>query len=575
MPLFSSFSASSARSLGLTSGAPPGPPVITSNSSTATTLTIGITPVLGSFEISRFEYSLNGAGYTGNISGSATTFQFTGLVPSTSYTVRIRAVDASGQISDVSNQITRSTTAEIPPSAPSVSLTQRESAVGSGGTASNATKLNFSYGVATAGTYPVVAYQWTLYQGATLVRDWAAVPMAPNTNHIIEGLTPNTSYTVYVRAVATANGTIYSSNGSATTSTDLEILNSAPSLSITSEDTVNVTFSVSGSSGGTYPVLHYQWLIVRSRDGQWVNSGTTTSTSNTVNAGTEPDGGFTIYAAAVSTSGNQGNSSSVGGQLDPEVPNAPSIYFSSESASERGTAYLAWGAVGYATQYQVFRNGVYYATTSATSYNVPVSADSNWNFFVRAGNRSPLNQFSGNSNTKYMTTGRTGVPWSSTVSTARYIQNYGSCVQGDSISSLVIQAPASPSNENDAGYYFIEKIGFEALKTPGGFNFIRSSTRVLYIQKTSGPSPTVAEWSNGKHTINNFALSETTGFIYEWGVYQGGADISNVFFKVTTTLQYGGGWGAFNSGCSPQLEYSAIGRNITLTGRRTSATTYG
>ena len=271
MPLFSSFSASSARSLGLTSGAPPGPPVITSNSSTATTLTIGITPVLGSFEISRFEYSLNGAGYTGNISGSATTFTFTGLVPSTSYTVRIRAVDASGQISDVSNQITRSTTAEIPPSAPSVSLAQRESSTG---TPSNATTLNWSYGVATAGTYPVTSYQYTLYRGATLVSDWAAVPMAPNTNHIIPGLTPATSYTVYVRGVATANGTTYGSNGSATATTDTEILNSAPTVTIDSVTTTTVTFTRGTSSGGTYGVSYYEWEV-RNSVGSIVNSTTT------------------------------------------------------------------------------------------------------------------------------------------------------------------------------------------------------------------------------------------------------------------------------------------------------------
>lgn len=571
MPLFSSFSASSARSLGLTSGAPPGPPVITSDSSNATTLTIGITPVLGSFEISRFEYSLNGAAYTGNISGSATTFQFTGLVPSTSYTVRIRAVDASGQISDPSNQITRSTTAEIPPSAPSVSLTQRESAVGSGGTAINATKLNFSYGVATAGTYPVTSYEYILYRGATLITA-AAVPMAPNTNHIIEGLTPGSSHTVYVRAIATANGTTPGDYGSATASTDTEIANSAPTVTIDSRTTTTVTFTRGNSSGGTYGVSHYEWEV-RNSVGSIVNSNTTTNASLTVNAGVSPNETFTVYVRARSLSNLAGAYGTASGQLNPDVPAAPSIYFSSQSASERGTAYLAWGAIGYATQYQVFRNGVHYATTGSTSYNVPVSAGGSWNFFVRAGNR--LDQFSGNSNTKFMTTGSTGVPWSSTVSTARYIQNYGSCVQGDSISSLVIQAPASASNENDAGHYFIEKIGFEALKTPGGFNFIRSSTRLLYIQKTSGPSPTVPEWSAGKHTINNFALNETTGFIYEWGVYQGGADISNVFFKVTTTLQYGGGWGAFNSGCSPQLEYSAIGRNIKLTGTVVTATTYG
>lgn len=568
MPLFSSFSASSARSLGLTSGAPPGPPVITSNSSTATTLTIGITPVLGSFEISKFEYSLNGAGYTGNISGSATTFQFTGLVPSTLYTVRIRAVDASGQISDVSNQITQSTTAEIPPSAPSVSLAQLESSTG---TPINATYLNWSYGVASAGTYPVTSYQYTLYKGGTLVTGWEAVPMAPNTNYTFTGLTPNTSYTVYVRAIATANGTTYSNNGSATATTDMEILNSAPSLSITSQDTVNVTFSVKDSSGGTYGVSSYNWLVVRNRDGVWVNSGNTTSTSNTVNAGTEPDGGFTIYAAAVSTSGNQGNSSSVGGQLNPLVPAAPSIYFSSQSASERGTAYLAWGAVGYATQYRVYRNGVHYDTTSSTSYNVPVSAGSDWNFFVTAGNR--LTQFSGISNTKYMTTGKQ-VDWSDTVGTAKYIQNYGDCVQGDSISSLVIQAPSSASGSGDAGYYYINTIKFEALRSPYGFAYsVGDGTRNLYFHKTSGSLP--AGWGAGNyHQIGKFALSETVGTYYEYGIYQGGSDISGIFFKVTTTLQSGGGWGSYSGGCVASIPLSIIGRNVTLTGWRITSTIY-
>ena len=570
MPLFSSFSASSARSLGLTSGAPPGPPVITSDSSTATTLTIGITPVLGSFEILRFEYSLNGAGYTGNISGSATTFTFTGLVPSTSYTVRIRAVDASGQISDVSNQITRSTTAEIAPSAPSVSLAQRESSTG---TPSNATTLNWSYGVATAGTYPVTSYQYTLYQGATLVSDWAAVPMAPNTNHIITGLTPATSCTVYVRGVATANGTTYGSNGSATATTDTEIANSAPTVTINSETTTTVTFTRGTSSGGTYGVSYYEWVVTNSV-GTWVNSGSTTNTSLTVNAGVSPDQTFTVYVRARSSASNTpGAYGSAGGQLDPEVPSAPSISFSSESASERNTAYLAWGAVGYATQYQVFRNGVYYDTTSSTSYNVPVYSGGSYSFFVRAGNR--LNQFSGNSNTKYMTTGSTGVPWSSTVSTAKYIQNYGYCVQGDSISSLIIQAPASASSSGDAGYYYIEKISFEALKssaTSFGFSVGDGGVRPLYFQKTSGTSP--GGWGFGFYSIPKFPLSQTTGYFFEVGVNQGGADISSVFFKLTTTVQFGNGWGAYSNGCVANTGLSIIGRNISLIGYQTTATTY-
>ena len=568
----------------MTSGIGPGKPTMGSPSGvTATTITINFSVVLGSFAISKFEYSFNGGAYTGNISGSATSFQFTGLIPSTSYTFRIRAVDVSGQISEPSDLVTQSTSAEIAPSAPSVSLTQRESAVGSGGTASNATKLNFSYGVATAGTYPVVAYQWTLYQGATLVRDWAAVPMAPNTNYIIEGLTHNTSYTVYVRAIATANGTTYSSNGSATTSTDLEILNSAPSLSITSEGTVNVTFSVSGSSGGTYPVLHYQWLIVRSRDGQWVNSGTTTSTSNTVNAGTEPDGYFTIYAAAVSTSGNQGDLSLVVGRLDPEVPNAPSIYFSSESASERGTAYLAWGAVGNATQYRVLRNGIEYITTTSTSYNVPVVANANYQFTVRAGNR--LDQFSGLSNAKSMATGNTGVPWSMTTGALSPVRYFGTTVSCDSyIGSLKINIGSVPTNSGDAGYKYIQTIGYEVASIPGStLAYTSVSNRRLYFlisgvtqsppagwQAVTGAPTQIRREVPGRGLDTNFALD-----YYENGVNLGGANISNTAISVTPD---GVNWADYvtcQENVVDNVNTSIRGRNLYITGYQTTATTYG
>ena len=583
MPLFSSFSASSARSLGLTSGAPPGPPVITSDSSTATTLTIGITPVLGSFEISRFEYSLSGAGYTGNISGSATTFQFTGLVPSTSYTVRIRAVDASGQISDVSNQITRSTTAEIPPSAPSVSLAQLESSTG---TPINATYLNWSYGVASAGTYPVTSYQYTLYRGATLVTDWAAVPMAPNTNYTLTGLTPATSYTVYVRGVATANGTTYGSNGSATATTDTEILNSAPSVTINSETTTTVTFTRGTSLGGTYGVSYYDWVVVRNSDGATVNSGTTTNTSLTVNAGVSPDQTFTVYVRARSlTSNNPGAYGTAAGQLDPEVPAAPSIYFSSESASERGTAYLAWGAVQYATQYQVFRNGVHYDTTSSTSYNVPVSAGGSWSFFVRAGNRSPLNQFSGNSNTKSMATGSTGVPWSMTTGATSPVRYFGTTVSCDSyIGSLKINIGSVPTSSSTAGYKYIQTIGYEVASIPGStLAYTSVSNRRLYFMisgVTQTPPSGWEAWPGvgtiirrevpGRGLDTNFALD-----YYENGVNLGGANISNTAVSVTPD---GVNWADYvtcQENVVDNINTSIRGRNLYITGYQTTATTYG
>jgi hypothetical protein len=174
-----------------------------------------------------------------------------------------------------------------------------------------------------------------------------------------------------------------------------------------------------------------------------------------------------------------------------------------------------------------------------------------------------------------MTTGAQ-VDWDQTVSTAKYIQNYGSCVQGDSISSLIIQAPASASSSSDAGYYYINTIKFEALKSNAsafGFSVGDSNSRPLYFHKTSGSLP--SGWgAGGYHSIPKFALSTTTGYFYEFGVYQGGADISSVVFKLTTTVAFGNGWGAYSGGCVADIPNSITGRNFKLTGFRITSTTY-
>jgi hypothetical protein len=302
------------------------------------------------------------------------------------------------------------------------------------------------------------------------------------------------------------------------------------------------------------------------------SSGTASSVTIT---GLTPNATYYARTRAISTvtsaPGTASGNASV--QLRPLVPDAPTLAFSATSASERGSAYLSWNATTYATTYHVYRNGVYYAATSSTSMTVTGhSAGTAYYYQVYAGNR--VSEFSGASNAKYMTTGN-NVDWSDTVSTAKYIQNYGDCVQGDSISSLIIQAPASASSSGDAGYYFINTIKFEALKssaTSFGFSVGDGGVRPLYFHKTSGTSP--EGWGFGFYSIPKFSLSQTTGAYFEIGVYQGGADISGVFFKVTTTVQFGNGWGAYSAGCSANIALSIIGRNITLTGYRMTSTTY-
>jgi hypothetical protein len=592
MPLFTSFSAISAKGLGMTSGFPPAAPVINTSSSTATTLTINFTSTPGSFTISKFEYSLNGAAYTGNILGNAVTYQFTGLIPSTSYTVAIRAVDESAQTSPNSNTITRSTTAEIAPSAPTVTVTQKEStgtpinatkldvsfgaasagtyavayyqyqvyrgatlvtdwtttpvgtgttftlqsltpssshtvyvrgvATGNGttfgssgsgtattdteiapsapsvslaqresgnGAPSDATKLNWSYGVATAGTYPVTSYQYTLYQGATLVSDWAAVPMAPNTNYIFTGLTPSRSYTVYVRGVATANGTTYGSNGSATAFTDTEILNSAPSVTINYVNTANVTFTRGNSSGGTYGVSYYDWVVANSAGG-WVNYGTTTNTSLTVSAGLPPDQTFTVYVRARSlTSNNPGVWGSAGGQLNPGVPSAPTIAFSGMSANSSVDVSLTVSKETYATSayVEVIGVGTYQATDQGSYFSLslggqPFNSTIQYRAYVRnrlgaigqSGYGNTVTWYTPKQNQYYHVTGRAG-EWqlaaTNSILEPACPSPYASVTWG--------YVPPSP---NDVGYVRIDYVGVQ-LKT-GGFS--NTVTDYLFFSTPTG-----------------------------------------------------------------------------------------
>jgi len=369
MPLFASFSASSSRSLGLTSGAPPGPPTIDSSSSTATTYTINFTPVLGSFDIARFEYSLNGGAFTGSISSSATSHTVTGLVPSTAYTLQIRAVDSAGQISDGSNVNSRSTTAEIAPSAPTVTVTQLESG---SGTPINATRLSVSFTAAPAGTYSVAYHQYRVYRGATLITDWTTTPVGAGVAFPLTGLNTATAHTVDVRGVATGNGTTFGSVGSGTATTDTEIANSAPSVTIVSQDTANVTFDRSNSTGGTYGVSYYQYLVVRNADGVWVASGTlsTSATRYTIATGVSPDQYFTIYLAAISlTSGTQGASGSAVGQLEPGTPTIGTLNWQGGMSANGTTAYLYAVAGSYNYDaYLVINGSTQVAGTHLTSH---------------------------------------------------------------------------------------------------------------------------------------------------------------------------------------------------------------
>src|SRR5207249_4281577 len=130
-------------------------------------------------------------------SGTGTTYTDTGLSPSTSYTYRVRAVDAAGNLGAYSNSAGATTPAAgdtQPPSAPGT-LTA---------SATSSTQINLAWGAA-SDNVGVTGYRIERCQGAgcsTFTQ--IAAPSGTGTTYTDTALSANTSYGYQVRAVDAA-----------------------------------------------------------------------------------------------------------------------------------------------------------------------------------------------------------------------------------------------------------------------------------------------------------------------------------------------------------------------------------
>lgn len=206
MPLVSTFSSGSSRSLGLGSGIRPGAPTITGisylNGTTGGRLEVSFTAgTVGTTATTDYQYSLNNGTTWTTRSGTASPVVITGLTNGTSYTIRLRAVNSIGASEQSNSTVGRPIAL---PGAPSVSVTMHPTDLG---------KINVAVTAGTAGTDSLngtTPYEYSLNSGST----WTTVSSA---NFTISGLANETSYTVTVRAITTNNDR--SSSGSGTGST--------------------------------------------------------------------------------------------------------------------------------------------------------------------------------------------------------------------------------------------------------------------------------------------------------------------------------------------------------------------
>ena len=139
----------------------------------------------------------------------STSFSDTGLTASTSYSYRVRATDAAGNLSAYSNTATATTTPgqdTTPPTAPS-NLTA---------TAASASQINLAW-TASTDNVGVTGYLVERCSGAGC-SNFAQIGTPPSTSFSDTGLTASTSYSYRVRATdAAGNLSAYSNTATATT----------------------------------------------------------------------------------------------------------------------------------------------------------------------------------------------------------------------------------------------------------------------------------------------------------------------------------------------------------------------
>lgn len=204
---------------------------------TVTSTSIQVSHPAGSdnVAVTAYEYSTDGTNWT-NSGSSATTYTFTGLTPSTSYTLRVRARDAAGNVSTPAISVTQSTSA---PSGDATPPTLTGSIV-IGTVTDVSIQMSWPAG---ADNVAVTSYEVSSNSGGS----WADTGSAA-TSYNFTGLTPSTSYGLRVRAKDAA-GNVSTPALAATQSTNASTAGT-------------ITLGPFASSGTPWPVgtvVHYEW----------------------------------------------------------------------------------------------------------------------------------------------------------------------------------------------------------------------------------------------------------------------------------------------------------------------------
>jgi fibronectin type 3 domain-containing protein len=322
---------------------------------------------------------------------TGTSFSNTGLTASTSYSYRVRATDAAGNLSGYSN-VASATTGQAPdttaPTAPT-SLTA---------TVAGMTQINLAW-TASTDNVGVTGYNVSRCQGASCT-NFAVVGTSTTTAFSSTGLTAGTAYRHRVQAVDAAGNLSATSNTVAATtqsSTDTTVPSTPTGLAATVAGASQVNLAWTASTDNVGVTGYSVFRCTGAGCTNFVQVGTTTVT-NFSSTGLAASTTYRFRIRASDAAGNlSGNSTTVAATTAAIVDTLPPTDPAGLTASvvDSGQINLAWTAstdnVGV-TGYRVERcagagcvNFAQVATSSSASFSsLGLAASTSYSFRVRA-----------------------------------------------------------------------------------------------------------------------------------------------------------------------------------------------
>jgi len=609
MPLAVSFTAACARGLGLGNGEAPRVPTSVSVTAGVVSITSSYTITISTFPLARVEYRISSGAdagqYTGSLPGASgsndsgtistrvTTAGATeNLLHATTYTLYLRAVDASGQIGPETAGDSFTTGAEVAPIAATPSIDSPDVSY------PTAPFLQFTWGTGTAGTYSIGTRQYSVVAGSNpgapdaggfTTLSGTSGTTSVTTTYLGAAITPGTEYTVYLKYTASSPGT-GTNTAHATYTTAAEILPGAPTAQVSSWNGTNNDTTVGRVGGRTSIVIlrgnvptpptptylyKYQYAYGTSiNPDNWADFPSSGQASSVTVSSLSNDTIYYVRTQAVSlgTDTPGAASDNATGRTNPAIPPTPTLDWNGMSGSSYETATFTVGNNGDSTtSVNIFERPTSGSDSGADTYlrgtgtqTISGYVSDGGTLYYVAYNFNRLGEASSPSGQLYWTRPAKNQPWNS-----GYIQTspifFSTTVSCASEFSYTFGA--IPDNDNQPGYVAVSGAQIDGIQATGGTqNGCAGTTQTvantshLYWRTTSGHP-------GFGFGLNNSGLGTFWGigtFSTRYGSFSsyGGSALSSTTWSMHATV------GSRTGGCAVGCSTTTVGGVTTLNAYR-------